>query len=48
VVAVARRLRPRAALLVERLRRTADQRARELLRRTGLYERMRKLYRGRA
>ena len=48
VVAVARRLRPRAALLVERLRRTADARARELLRRTGLYERMRRIYRGRA
>jgi hypothetical protein len=48
VVAVARRLRPRATLLVEHLRRTADQRARELLRRTGLYERMRRLYRGRA
>ncbi len=47
VVAVARRMRPRAALMVEQLRRTADHRARELLRRTGLYERMRRLYRGR-
>lgn len=48
IVAVARRLWPRAALLVEQLRRVADQRARDLLRRTGLYERMRRLYRGRA
>jgi hypothetical protein len=40
-------MRPRAALMVEQLRRTADHRARELLRRTGLYERMRRLYRGR-
>jgi hypothetical protein len=48
VVAVARRMRPRATLLVEQLRRTADQGARDLLRRTGLYERMRRLYRGRA
>jgi hypothetical protein len=48
VVAVARRLRPRAMVLVEELRRGADQRARELLRRTGLYERVRRLYRGRA
>jgi len=48
VVAVARRMRPRATLLVEQLRRSADGRARALLRRTGLYERMRRLYRGRA
>lgn len=48
VVAVARRLRPRATLLVEQLRRGAEQHARALLRRTGLYERMRRLYRGRA
>ena len=47
VVAVARRMRPRAALMVEQLRKTADQRARDLLRRTGLYERMRRFYRGR-
>ncbi|HKE18007.1 MAG TPA: GNAT family N-acetyltransferase [Kofleriaceae bacterium] len=48
IVAVARRLRPRTALLVEELRRGAEQQARALLRRTGLYERMRRLYRGRA
>jgi CelD/BcsL family acetyltransferase involved in cellulose biosynthesis len=48
VVAVARRLRPHATLLVERLRHSADQMARELLRRTGVYERVRKLYRGRS
>jgi Acetyltransferase (GNAT) domain len=48
VVVIARRLRPRATLLVEQLRYGAEQRARALLRRSGLYERMRRLYRGRS
>jgi hypothetical protein len=47
-VVVARRLRPRATLLVEQLRYGAEQQARALLRRSGLYERMRRLYRGRS